>query len=299
MIEPDLPKFDRTMGDFVISEEDQRIGTLAHHLYLTELKRVPTLEFMVLDGQEQVILNRGTRMERVITEDDIKGEDISEETSSAINGFSKIEALLPHFMFHAIGRTRSIRGIHNLYLQWGSEELEHELILSFISKHHGFKTEQELDSQYYENLSNEWKTPYPGVRMMFGYTCMQESATHDNYEGLERSVRKEGALHTADLLGGIKRVEGGHLRAFLSLIKLWAIYDPDGTKKDILHAVREFSMPGETMLKQRREARNMAVLSGYSKATAARAVRKTLHGLPGVTKDEIEDTVKLYVKDPS
>lgn len=182
----------------------------------------------------------------------LEKETISPLLASVILTFKRIEDKLPDFSGRAAGFFRNVWGIDNSYHQWSMEENQHSDAEALILERTNSFTQDQLDDDYYENLSRTWEPPFKTARRMVLYAAFQEQLTSLNYRAVSKRALEEGAHTVAEIMKLIAHDEAYHGGGYRAFSRIYADLDLKGTLDDALHVARNFRMPAQHLMRDRR-----------------------------------------------
>jgi len=238
------PLFNDRYTRVKISPEEEEIGGKTFDLFEEKWKR--SLAWNIKNGVV-TIPKKDFETEDIII-DGLNTEEISEQLARLFSGFKMVEDFLPDYMAVGSRFTRTNRGLFRWNLQWGKEEEQHGLALGSILEQTGHKTRDQINKEYYENLTRVWESPFSTTRQIVAHAVFQEWYTHLAYDALTERAKKEGAPKIARILNCISKDETYHYAGYRDIItQIYHKADPEGTIDDVLYVGREFRMPGEIL----------------------------------------------------
>jgi hypothetical protein len=250
------PGFQEVFYPVTISPDEREIGIRTKRCFDRTLKRRPP--WIVNNNQISLTASlelKGSTSVRtdLIAGDDMARESISSLLASVLFTFKRIENKLPDFKGRSHDLFRNIWGINASYHQWGYEENQHSDALALILDATGHLTRTELESDYYENLLRTWELPFTTPRQMVIYAAFQEQLTHLAYASLAKRATEEGAPLVGQVLQLIAQDEAYHGGGYRAFSRIFAELDLTSTIDDALYVGRNFRMPAQHLMRDRRK----------------------------------------------
>lgn len=192
--------------------------------------------------------------QRVILTDGLEKEQISDILAAVVADFKWVEDKLADFTGRASGVFRNIWGIQRSYLQWGHEEGQHSDAAGLILIRTGHASLEDIEEDYYKNLSQTWEPAYPTARQNVVYATFQEKMTSHTYDALSKRALAEDAPITSEIFKLIAHDEAYHGGGYRMFTEAFAEDDLQGTIDDIMLVAATFRMPAQNLLLNPRKA---------------------------------------------
>jgi acyl-[acyl-carrier-protein] desaturase len=157
--------------------------------------------------------------------------------------FCGVEMYLPDYVAQGINLTRDSFGQSWFMANWGYEESKHSLALREYLRRSGQRTEEELRAYERTILGKQWNKPFTTAREMTLYGCIQELATYVFYKRHRQVAVDRGDQVLAAIYALIARDEVAHFGFYASVTRVLLEEDAPGTKRDLAHVFRNFTMP--------------------------------------------------------
>jgi acyl-[acyl-carrier-protein] desaturase len=174
--------------------------------------------------------------------------EISEELVVVAETFCAVESYLPDYVAKGINLVRGHFGQAWFAANWAYEESKHALVLMEYLMRSGRRTPEQLLDFQSTLKSREWSLPFTSAPQMTLYGCLQEMATFVIYCKQEARAKREGDGALAAIFRLIARDELAHTRFYEDVIKVLLVEDRAGTLADLAKVVREFEMPGVSLV---------------------------------------------------
>ena len=127
---------------------------------------------------------------------------------------------------------------------WGYEESKHALSLREYLRKTGQRTDDEIVAYEKQILGRAWNKPFPTQRQMTMYGVIQELTTYVFYKKHKQLAHSKGDELLASIYGFIARDEIAHFGFYAACTRYLLEEDEEGTKRDLAHVFRHFTMPG-------------------------------------------------------
>lgn len=157
--------------------------------------------------------------------------------------FCGVEMYLPDYVGQGINLMRDCFGRAWFLANWGYEESKHSLALREYLRRTGMRTEDEIRSYERQILDKQWNKPFETARQMSLYGVIQELTTYVFYKKHKQLALAKGDEVLAAIYGLIARDEVAHFGFYASVTRVLLEEDREGTKRDLAHVFRNFSMP--------------------------------------------------------
>jgi len=157
--------------------------------------------------------------------------------------FCGVEMYLPDYVGQGINVMRECFGRSWFLANWGYEESKHSLALREYLRRTGQRTEDEIRAYERTLLAKRWSKPFHTARQMTLYGCIQELTTYVFYKKHKRLALDKGDEVLAAIYGLIARDEVAHFGFYAAVTRVLLEEDADGTKADLAHVFRNFTMP--------------------------------------------------------
>jgi acyl-[acyl-carrier-protein] desaturase len=284
------PAFQELSHPVPVTPAEREIGLRSKRYFDSTLKR--RTPWLIKNRQVRLLAavepGDGERSGReLITADDLEREQISPLLASVLFTFKRIEDKLPDFTGRSYNLFRNYWGINASYHQWGLEESQHSDAIGLILEATGHFTLAELDGDYYDNLQRTWELPFSTPRQMVLYAAFQEQLTYLAYQSLARRADEEGAPLVGQLMLLIARDEAYHGGGYRAFARIFAELDLDGTIEDALHVARNFRMPAQHLMRNRRkDSVDIVRVGAFSKELVSEGtILKVLRGFKFVPEE--------------
>jgi rubrerythrin len=303
------PSFNESTTHVDISPLERTLGVKSKRYFDRTLKRRPpwlikNSGITVLKGnlspsaQEQVPgpQQLPALKAHAIPTEALEKERITPLLASVLLTFKRIEDKLPDFSGTSFGLFRNIWGINNAYHQWSFEENQHSDAIALVLERTGSMTELELENDYYDNLTWTWEPPFPTARQMVLYAAFQEQLTSLNYHSVARRAQQEDAPTVAEIMTLIAHDEAYHGGGYRAFSRMFAELDLEGTIQDALHVARNFRMPAQHLMRDRKKNSIEIVRAGaFSKRMVSEeTIYHVLTGLRFVPEEQARETANRY-----
>jgi acyl-[acyl-carrier-protein] desaturase len=157
--------------------------------------------------------------------------------------FCGVEMYLPDYVAQGINVMRDCFGRGWFLANWGYEESKHALALREYLKRSGQRTPDEIWDYERAILGRRWNKPFTTARQMTLYGVIQELTTYAFYKKHKELAVAKGDEVLATIYGLVARDEIAHFGFYASMTRVLLEEDPDGTKRDLAHVFRNFTMP--------------------------------------------------------
>jgi acyl-[acyl-carrier-protein] desaturase len=157
--------------------------------------------------------------------------------------FVGVEMYLPDYVGQGINLMRDCFGQAWFLANWGYEESKHALTLREYLRRTGQRTDAEISDFERQILSQQWQKPFTTVRQMTLYPLLQELTTYVFYKKHKQLAESRGDELLAAIYSLIARDEIAHFGFYAACTRILLEEDPDGTKRDLVHVFKNFSMP--------------------------------------------------------
>lgn len=315
-IQPRIEGFNNKVNTITITPQERELGLRTMRIFTTQIVR--QLPWLIKDGSivVQKPYLQPTNVEtvpgekplpeltsRVIITDGLEKEQISPELATVLLMFKRVEDKLPYFMGRGEDIFLRIQGINRSYAQWGHEEGQHSDALGMILERTGHKTQDELDDDYYNNLTNTWTQPFQTddrlqtARRMTIYAHLQEVLTARPYSALATRARDEGALRVAAVMTLISQDEAYHGSGYKKFARAFAEQDLEGTAADVIYVAENFAMPAQNlMLDPVKETLAAHRVGAFNREMVAQSIYSVLKGYEFIPEPVARATAARYSK---
>jgi len=174
--------------------------------------------------------------------------NVPEELVVIVETFTGIELVLPDYITEMLKFHRNLRGMSWFIADWGYEESKHGIVLDRWLIESGSRTEEELQKFQDHVFKGRYITPCRSAQDADTYTMVQELATCISYVKLEKKVRPYEDKALSKLLFYIYRDEMAHYKFNLEITKINMDEDREGTLRDLVNCVQQFSMPSTDLI---------------------------------------------------
>ena len=157
--------------------------------------------------------------------------------------FIGVEMYLPDYVGQGINLMRDCFGRAWFMANWGYEESKHALSLREYLRKSGQRTDDEIRNYEKQILGKQWNKPFPTARQMSCYGCIQELTTYVFYKKHKKMAEQKGDEVLAAIYGFISRDEIAHFGFYAAVTRVLLEEDPEGTKRDLAHVFKHFTMP--------------------------------------------------------
>lgn len=157
--------------------------------------------------------------------------------------FCGVEMYLPDYVSQGIAAVRDTFGQAWFQANWAYEESKHSLVLREYLVRTGQRTFEETVEFERKILGQKWTKPFATGRQMTLYGAIQEMTTFVIYHKQEKVAREKGDELLASIYSLVGRDEIAHCRFYEKIAALLLEEDPEGTKADLAHVFRNFTMP--------------------------------------------------------
>ena len=188
---------------------------------------------------------------------------LSADTKLLCRGLLGVEDYVGEYLRDSLDMLKGWRGLRNLHLAWGAEELKHSEALSLLLINDG-EDKAEVDAYRDAVLSHRWSLSreQPGLKSPLGLICyslLQERTSCVLYEALRRRVRGECELAeepteaerergvetgAAGVFGLILRDERAQFAVYTEIARSALRFFPQETLELLQHALHHFDLPG-------------------------------------------------------
>jgi acyl-[acyl-carrier-protein] desaturase len=157
--------------------------------------------------------------------------------------FCGVEMYLPDYVSQGINVVRESFGQIWFQANWAYEESKHALVLREYLLRTGQRTMDETFEFEQQILSRRWSKPFHTCRQMTLYGALQEMTTFVIYDKQKRLAAEKGDELLSEIYGTIEKDEIAHCRFYEKVAMVCLEEDPEGTKADLAHVFRHFTMP--------------------------------------------------------
>jgi len=157
--------------------------------------------------------------------------------------FCGVEMYLPDYVAQGMNTVRETFGQAWFQANWAYEESKHSLSLREYLTRTGQRTSEQMVEFEQTILGRRWQKPFETSRQMTLYGAIQEMTTFVIYHKQEKMAREKGDELLASIYSLIGRDEIAHCRFYEKVASLLLEEDPEGTKADLAHVFRNFTMP--------------------------------------------------------
>ncbi|HUJ60168.1 MAG TPA: acyl-ACP desaturase [Kofleriaceae bacterium] len=157
--------------------------------------------------------------------------------------FCGVEMYLPDYVAQGINQFRECFGRAWFLANWGYEESKHALALREYLRRSGQRTDEQIAAFEREILGKQWKKPFGTARQITLYGIIQELTTYVFYKKHKALAQSRGDEVLAAIYGLVARDEIAHFGFYASATRVLLEEDRDGTKRDLAHVFRNFTMP--------------------------------------------------------
>jgi acyl-[acyl-carrier-protein] desaturase len=157
--------------------------------------------------------------------------------------FVGVEMYLPDYVGQGINLMRDCFGQAWFMANWGYEESKHSLALREYLRKTGQRTDDEIRDYERQILAKQWNKPFSTVRQMVLYPMLQELTTYVFYKKHKALAVARGDELLASIYGFIARDEIAHFSFYSASARVLLEEDPEGTKEDLAHVFKNFTMP--------------------------------------------------------
>jgi hypothetical protein len=286
-----------------ITPEEREIGSRTKRYFDSTLKRRPPwliknnrvrLDRSLIEGELAPPV--GSTMRESIDVEDVQREQISPLLASVLFTFKRIEDKLPDYMGRSYDVFRNVWGINASYHQWGYEENQHSDALGLVLAATNHVSRDEQESDYYDGLGHTWELPFATGRQMVIYAAFQEQLTHLAYLALMRRAVEEGAPLVGRIIRLIAQDEAYHGGGYRAFSRIYAELDLEGTIDDALYVARNFRMPAQHLMRnRRRDSVDIVRVGAFSRELVTEeTLFKVLRGFRFVPDDLAKATAREY-----
>jgi len=157
--------------------------------------------------------------------------------------FVGVEMYLPDYVGQGINLMRDNFGQAWFLTNWGYEESKHALSLREYLRKTGQRSDAEIVDYERQILAKRWDKPFTTVRQMTLYPMLQELTTYVFYKKHKALAERRGDQLLAAIYGLIARDEIAHFGFYAACARILLEEDAEGTKRDLVHVFRNFTMP--------------------------------------------------------
>jgi acyl-[acyl-carrier-protein] desaturase len=157
--------------------------------------------------------------------------------------FVGVEMYLPDYVGQGINVMRDCFGRGWFLANWGYEESKHALSLREYLRKTGQRTDDEIVGYERQILGKQWNKPFPTQREMTLYGVIQELTTYVFYKKHRQLALAKGDALLASIYALIARDEIAHFGFYAACTRVLLEEDAEGTKRDLAHVFRNFTMP--------------------------------------------------------
>jgi acyl-[acyl-carrier-protein] desaturase len=157
--------------------------------------------------------------------------------------FCGVEMYLPDYVGQGINVMRDCFGRAWFLANWGYEESKHSLALREYLRRTGQRTDEQIVAFEREILGRQWKMPFTTARQMSCYGLVQELTTYVFYKKHKQLALTRGDDVLATIYGLVARDEVAHFGFYAAVTRVLLEEDADGTKRDLAHVFKNFTMP--------------------------------------------------------
>jgi acyl-[acyl-carrier-protein] desaturase len=167
--------------------------------------------------------------------------------------FIGVEMYLPDYVGKGINIMRDCFGRAWFLANWGYEESKHALVLREYLRRTGQRSDEEIVAYEQQILAKEWNLPFTTMRQMTLYPVLQELTTYVFYKKHKALALERGDELLAAIYGLVARDEIAHFGFYASAARILLEEDPEGTKQDLAHVFRNFTMPAYDLVPEYEE----------------------------------------------
>lgn len=157
--------------------------------------------------------------------------------------FCGVEMYLPDYVGQGINLMRESFGRAWFLANWGYEESKHSLALREYLRRTGQRTDDEIRAYEREILARQWQKPFATARQMTLYGVIQELTTYVFYKKHKQLALAKGDEVLGAIYGLVARDEVAHFGFYAAVTRVLLEEDREGTKRDLAHVFRNFTMP--------------------------------------------------------
>jgi len=202
--------------------------------------------------------------------------------------FCGVEMYLPDYVAQGINVVRDTFGQAWFQANWGYEESKHSVVLREYLSRTGQRTSDELIDFEQRIMGKRWEKPFNTCRQMTLYGALQEMTTFVIYDKQKRLAAERGDELLSTIYGYIERDEIAHARFYEKVALCCLDEDPVGTKADLAHVFRNFTMPAYELVPEYEDRIKVMRTAGIDRNVFIREVwftmlkrlRLTRHDLP-------------------
>jgi acyl-[acyl-carrier-protein] desaturase len=201
--------------------------------------------------------------------------------------FCGVEMYLPDYVSQGVNVVHPSFGQMWFQCNWGYEESKHSLSL----REYLLRTGQRTFAQIYEYerqiFAKKWNKPFDTSRQMTIYGAIQEMTTFVIYNKQERMARARGDELLGTIYSFIARDEIAHCRFYERVVALLLEEDPAGTKADLAHVFRHFTMPAYDLVPDYDDRVQVMRTAGIDRTVFMKEVWFTILKRLGLTRHDL------------
>lgn len=157
--------------------------------------------------------------------------------------FCGVEMYLPDYVGQGINVMRECFGRAWFLASWGYEESKHALALREYLRRTGQRTDEQIVEYERAILGRRWAMPFSTARQMSCYGLIQELTTYVFYKKHKQLALERGDEVLAAIYSLVGRDEIAHFGFYASAMRVLLEDDGDGTRRDLAHVFKNFTMP--------------------------------------------------------
>jgi acyl-[acyl-carrier protein] desaturase len=201
--------------------------------------------------------------------------------------FCGVEMYLPDYVSQGINVVRDTFGQAWFQANWAYEESKHALTLREYLVRTGQRTFEETVEFERRILAQRWQKPFTTARQMTMYGAIQEMTTFVIYNKQERLARAKGDELLASIYALIARDEIAHCRFYEKITGLLLEDDPAGSKADLAHVFRHFTMPAYDLVPDYESRVRVMRTAGIDRGVFIKEVWLTILKRLGLTRHDL------------
>jgi acyl-[acyl-carrier-protein] desaturase len=220
--------------------------------------------------------------------------------ADVVESFCAVELYLPDYISKALPLIRRNRGWAWFHANWGYEESKHSVALREYLLRTGQRNFDQIHDFEQKIFSKKWNLPFTTPRQMTIYGIIQELATYVIYKKQKGLAKEKGDELLSTIYGLIARDEIAHFGFYASVVRVLLEEDPEGTKADVAHVFRHFTMPAHDLIADYSQRAEVMRSAGIDRGVfirevwlpALKALGLTRHDLPTVReRREVQELV--------
>jgi acyl-[acyl-carrier-protein] desaturase len=201
--------------------------------------------------------------------------------------FCGVEMYLPDYVAQGMNVVRDYFGTSWFQANWAYEESKHSLALREYLLRSGQRTIADVIAFEKQIFSKQWLKPFTTQRQMTLYGAIQEMTTFIIYLKQEKMAREKGDEVLAEIYKLIARDEIAHTRFYERVSGVLLEEDPEGTKADLAHVFRNFTMPAYDLVPSYDDRVRVMRTAGIDRGVFIKEVWLTILKRLGLTRHDL------------